>query len=98
MNHAHGHVDFKDGKRLYYEYNGTADRVCPKLWNTPEEVNEHWREEEALDRKCVCGKPSEVVCAFTYYGGGLWFRAEACRNCMVITNNPDPFENRIVWL
>ena len=94
MSHASGYVVFNDGLKLYYEYNGTADIVLPKLWETMSEMEKHWREDNPFDRECVCGNDEQVI-VYTSYGGGWHFLSRACRKCKVITNAPNPFENMI---
>lgn len=90
MSHAHGKVVFEDKLVLYYEYDGTSDIVLPKLWDTPQEVSDHWREPEPFSRKCTCGK-DEPVLIDTDYGYGYHWNGKACRHCKVITEGLDPY-------
>jgi hypothetical protein len=92
MSHETGQVRFQDGTIRFFEYNGTVDIPMPKLWETEDEVQDHWREERAFDRKCNCGHPPEDVEACTDYGTGLYWKAQACKPCGVIFDNSDPYE------
>ncbi len=94
MSHSSGYVLFKDGTKFYYEYNGTADVVLPKLWKTMQEVTDHWREEEPFDKECICKQDEEVI-MYTRYGNGWYFPGRACKKCMLVTNSPSPYENMV---
>lgn len=90
MSHAHGKVVFEDKHVLYYEYDGTVDRVCPKLWDTVEDVSKNWREPEPFSRTCTCGKDEPVVID-SDYGFGFHWNGRACRTCKVITQGLEPY-------
>lgn len=90
MSHASGAVKFVDGTILYFEYNGTTDVCIPPLWATQEEVEEHWRAEDARwDCICEVGVWEEVE-IFTTYGGGFYWRGRACRGCNTIVDGLRP--------
>jgi hypothetical protein len=87
MSHAYGFVRFPSGEILFYEYNGTADIVIPKLYETCEEVQQHWREEgDAAWAPCSHGDDVLVEIA-TDYGGGFSWEARACRKCPTVTSS-----------
>lgn len=86
MSHAPGLVLLPNGQQYLFEYDGTADICCTRLYNTMEELNEHWRKDNM--RECTCGDklPQIEVILSTSYGGWhfLW-RSEICIVCMAIT-------------
>lgn len=84
MSHAIGAVEFLDKTILYYEYNGTADVVMPKLRKSQQEVLDNWRNYVAAPclNKTQCQlEPVEVM---TTYGGSSYWKGKACKKCMAI--------------
>jgi hypothetical protein len=88
-------VKFKDGHKLYGQYQGTSDTWYPNLFDTP---NEAWslnrRKEEEYqklieDRKAL--NPEEVE-IYTDYGGKEWKICDgiADRNTKRITSDCYP--------
>ena len=45
MSHAYGFVRFSSSEVLFYEYDGTADVVIPRLHETCQGVSDNWRGE-----------------------------------------------------
>ena len=90
MSHSNGLVKFKDGSRMFFEYDGTVDVCLPKLCPTYDEMQAHWREPSPM-KTCTCDNPSEPVDAFTDYGNGLQWKTTACKKCGVITDCGDPY-------
>lgn len=94
MSHSIGAIQFKSDKKiLFYEYDGTSDVVIPSLWETQEEVSEHWRKydgpKECIRNKFfpnVEGHNHEDVEIISTYGFGFHWQGKACRECMVITD------------
>lgn len=84
MSHAYGAVRFPDGHVMFYEYNGTADVATPRLWETTDELEAHWRESYEWE-SCTCGGGESVLIYASYAAGSTW-RGEACRACALITN------------
>lgn len=89
MSHAMGKVRFPDGSVLHFEYDGTADVAISALWDTPEQVQAHWR--GSVRNTCVCGH-DEPVRLFTDYGDGSHWAGRACRACKAITAGGLPAE------
>ncbi len=101
MSHAHGLVKFPDGTIKHFEYDGTSDICCPKLWDTSEEVDKHWREEDR-QKQCTCGKEPEIIEIYSSYGGGYWWKSTGCKQCNVIidvfTDDKDEVEGCPDWV
>ena len=84
MSHASGAVKFKDGRKKYYEYNGTSDVCISHLYDTFEEMSDNWRQSEWLS--CECGEEEEVE-IYSSYGFGFCFKGKACKNCRSISHD-----------
>ena len=91
MSHSLGQIKFKDGKIMYFEYNGTCDVVCTRLYKTKDDVNKHWRKDN--NRECLCGNESEDVEIATIYGKGYYWYGKACRKCNAITEGVEPLNS-----
>lgn len=100
MSHSGGAVLFANSKTLYYEYDGTSDVPCSRLYDTQDEMQEHWRKDN--DRDCNCGK-DEPVRLMSTYGGGFAWDGKACQFCYAITdggliyNCPNYEDTEPVW-
>lgn len=91
MSHAYGKCRFADGTVLHFEYDGTSDMCISRLWDTEEEVGEHWRTWETRD--CKCGKYEDVEMAVDY-GSGKIATGRACKHCRAVTFDPFPLDLR----
>lgn len=92
MSHATGLILFEDGCHRFFEYDGTVDVCRPKLWETYQELHDHWREELSYPwAKCTCGNPPESVKAFADYGNGMHWNTTACKTCGLIVDRGDPY-------
>jgi len=91
MSHSHGAVRFGNGDIFYIEFNGTVDVCLSNLYKSPEEVQEHWREQKwkHCNHKPVRLEPIEIA---VEYGGGWYWNGFACKECMVITDRCEPFD------
>lgn len=84
MSHSSGNVTFKkDNLVMHCEYDGTCDVMVPALWDTEEEMSQHWR--ESVWNKCTCGNMEPVI-IHSAYGGGFSWEGEACRTCKAINH------------
>ena len=82
MSHAYGQVRFlSDDHVLHFEYNGTADVCRPTLYDSPQEVWAHWRDDSW--NECSCGEDEPVEVA-NDYGNGTYWLGRACRRCRAI--------------
>lgn len=89
MSHAYGTATFSaDNHIMHFEYNGTTDVAISALWDTKQEVTNHWR--EGIWNACVCGKSEDVI-FFADYGDGIHWQGKACRYCRAIITT-DPYE------
>lgn len=85
MSHSSGIVTMEsDGKVFWFEYNGTSDVACPKIFETQDEMSEHWRN-QGYGHDCKCGKEEDALIE-AHYGGGIEWEGKVCRHCMVILN------------
>jgi hypothetical protein len=90
MSHSYGMVKFSDGEILHIEFNGTVDVCLPNLYKTDDEVEKNWRKQEW--KYCSCKPITQEPCEIAVtYGRGWYWNGFACRKCMVITNNFEPF-------
>lgn len=87
MSHAQGAVKFDDGLVMFYEYDGTADVVLPKLRKTMEEVETHWRKGEYWEASYACTHAPEHVVIATNYGFGSSWHGTACRICETVIDS-----------
>lgn len=89
MSHAYGEVT-QDGKVVaHFEYNGTSNVCCPKMYDTWKAMNAEWRKGPWV--KCTCGKPSVDVILYTDYGNGYYWPGKACFECGCITGGLMPW-------
>lgn len=94
MSHSRGTVTFADGTVLHFEYSGTTGYVAsPALWDSYEEMQEHWR--KMVQRECCCGNPPEAAKVHHDYGGGDDWDAPACKTCKVLLDTRGPGEIRL---
>lgn len=95
MSHANGQVFKLTGELLgWFEYNGTEDTACSRIYATKQEMKAHWRTDN--ERECTCGKLPQSVILFTDYGSGFRWKAEACMACLAITSGFDPLSDHCV--
>lgn len=89
MSHAWGEVYKQDGDVLHlvghFEYNGTADVCCQRVYATREEMLDNWRGDNW--RECTCGEAPEDVLLYSDYGGGFHWQDTVCFRCMAIVGN-----------
>ncbi len=85
MSHAFAKVSFADGDLLWAEYDGTMDRILPRLYKDEETLYSHWRKSQS-DWECLCGVLPEYAEYYSSYGYGFFGPVQACRTCMVITS------------
>lgn len=93
MSHAWGEV-IHEGKVVgRYEYNGTADVAMSRIFDTNDELKQHWRTEHADDAECTCGQPPADVILYSDYGGGFHWPAKACLKCHAIVEHLRPWSD-----
>lgn len=83
MSHALALVKFnKDDKVVFAEYDATADILRHRVFESYEELETFWREEQPK-LECIT-EHSEYELAEVYvdYGGGFSFSTHLCRDCM----------------
>ncbi|MBG9732227.1 hypothetical protein ABD87_22650 [Lysinibacillus sphaericus] len=88
MSHTTGTVTFKDGEKLWFEFNGTMGICESALYETFDEMNDNWRNHE--QRKCACNNHEEVEIYTSFADGETW-DGRACRSCKCITRGITPF-------
>lgn len=87
MSHAEGEV-ICGGKVVgFFEYNGTTDLACTRVFPTRDELDANWRGSVFAD--CRCGKPPADVILYTAYHDFHW-PGSACLACMAIVAGIDP--------
>ncbi len=88
MSHAEGKIKLENGNEYYYEYNGTSDVLCTRMYKTNDELHDkdNWRGDN--HRECNDDSHKKLKgAASTNYGAG-WHHvldAEVCEQCMAIT-------------
>ena len=89
MSHAFGEVWSLDGKlQGYYEYNGTADVACTRIFHNEDDLIHAWRKDVFAD--CSCNQQSILVILYTEYGRGCYWLGKACLSCQAITEGLSP--------
>lgn len=91
MSHAVGEVISGESVLGYYEYDGTSDRVLPAIWNSQDDVVNHWRNQP--ERFCRCGHEPIPVLLWSSYGGGFYWPGTACLECKAIVSVLTPYEH-----
>lgn len=92
MSHADGLAILPDGTMYHYEYNGTCDICCTRLYKDYEEMHQNWRKDNLRD--CICDqKEYKKVVLTTAYGHWdfLW-TSEICEECMCIVGKIHDWE------
>jgi hypothetical protein len=90
MSHAVGEIwstekGFFSKQRIllgWFEYNGTSDIACTRVYNTREEMLANWRGNNS--RSCFCKAVGQSVILYTDYGNGYHWPGRVCWNCMSI--------------
>lgn len=99
MSHAHGVVLGPENVVLgWYEYNGTSDIACPRVFETSEELQENWRKLAVEWLTCSCGGEPESVTIATSYGKGFGWPGKWCPRCRCLTDGLDPFDDALSGL
>lgn len=92
MSHADGLAILPNGDEYWFEYDGTMDICCTRLYKEYEELHANWRKDNRRD--CSCSEKERVsipVVLSTSYGAFnrhsgwqfLWL-SEICKKCMCI--------------
>jgi hypothetical protein len=77
----------------YFEYNGTVDIACSRIYNTEAELELHWSGDNV--RTCNCGATGQSVVLYSHYGFGFWWPGRVCWHCMAITRGTQPSEEEL---
>lgn len=89
MSHAIGEVWTVTGEgKGYFEYNGTADVACTRIFLNEKELHNNWRKD--VFANCLCNQPSTLVILYTDYGWGSYWLGKACFICNAITEGLSP--------
>lgn len=84
MSHAQGTVCINGDIVGYFEYNGTVDCCCTRIYSTQHEMMENWRNEN--ERDCTCGgNPVDVVLGSASSYCKDW-KGKACLKCNAIVD------------
>jgi len=89
MSNAVGAVKFADNTIWYFEYSGSSDHPCSRLYQDRYKVNQKWR--QGSSGICICGSHEKLI-AYTAYGGtGFYFNAKACKKCHSVEVNDNGY-------
>src|SRR4051812_49050638 len=95
MSHAMGEV-IHDGRVVgFFEYNGTCDVACNRIFCDRNNLwDNHWRTQYVNDAACVCGEesPGQEVILYADYADGFHWPATACLTCGVILTELNPWD------
>jgi hypothetical protein len=95
VSHATGQV-IVDGKiARWFEYNGTADVVLPKLFKSNAELSENWRIEQTVI-PCPGACTLQDCLLYTDYGGGYHWPGVVCLNCDRVVEWFTPYDAGII--
>ena len=84
MSHSTATIRFEDGTLFYGEFNGTVDVLLPFLYETEDERDAYWRGERVWKRCNNTEHTHEAVAVVVTYGGGWYWTAKACRDCLCV--------------
>lgn len=93
MSHAQGLAQTADGTKYYYEYNGTADICCTRLYLTTDELMTHWRKDNEAICKCSTPEWEKVILSSDYGYSDFLFYSMICQDCMAITGKTHNHED-----
>jgi hypothetical protein len=89
MSHAVGEVWTVTGElKGYFEYNGTADVACTKIFLTETDLWNNWRKN--VYANCTCEDKNTLVILYSDYGYGFCWLGKACLICNAITEGLSP--------
>lgn len=92
MSHALGEVWTPAGELLgYFEYNGTVDITCTRIYESEDELFANWRADNFRD--CQCQNEDVPVILYTNYGGGFYWNGDACLVCKAITGGMNVYDD-----
>jgi hypothetical protein len=84
MSHADGLAILPNGEKFHFEYNGTVDICCTRLYKEYEDLHKNWRNDNHADCVCVSKKYSKVILSNAYARWDFMFESEICIECMCI--------------
>lgn len=93
MSHADGLALLPNGEKFYFEYNGTSDICCTRLYSEYEKLHENWRKNNLSECHCTPTGNQSVILSTSY--GRDWhflFESTICIKCMAITGKYDDNE------
>lgn len=90
MSRANGVITFEDGFKMYCLYNGTCDVMFSSCYPKQQMAwDMYYKRSHA---RCDCIIPSlELVSISHDYGGGHTWTGLACRECLTLESNFEPF-------
>ncbi|WP_160689018.1 hypothetical protein [Clostridium sp. C2-6-12] len=95
MSNSIGLAKFKkDNKIVYCEYDGIVDIMKPKLFNSFEEMDKCWKEDQNLIEDCDCDMEGIEI----YSGRDFFWKGKACRKCMQIGENSNPDFSEVIFI
>ena len=93
MSHSDGKIVCAGKVIGYFEYNGTCDVAISAIWDTYDEMHEHWR--SGVWNNCTCHEQPTEVLIWTSYGAGFYWPGKVCLPCRAITDGQMPFDESI---
>lgn len=93
MSHADGLAILPNGTKYHFEYNGTVDICCTRIYKDYEEMHKNWRIDNLRDCKCEERSHMQVMLSTSY--GAKWhflWESTICLNCMCITGKTHDLE------
>lgn len=93
MSHSHGEIWSPAGQRLgWFEYNGTSDVVCARVYKTSEEMQANWRGDNWRACQDEAGHQPrwQDVVLYTSYGGGFHWPGKVCWDCLAVVDGLMP--------
>lgn len=92
MSHADGLAILPTGKTYHFEYNGTVDICCTRLYVTYEDLHENWRKDNLRDCHCEEKKYATVMLSTAYSHWHFLWESEICERCLAIVGKTNDFE------
>ena len=92
MSHSDGLAILPNGYKYNFEYDGTADICCTRLYEDYKEMHNNWRKDNC--KECICNIPTKtkVILTTSYAAWNFLWESEICTNCMCITGKIHDWE------
>ena len=85
MSHADGLAILPNGDTYHFEYNGTVDICCTRLYKDYNEMHANWRADNLAECSCDTKIFKKVMLSTSYGHWDFLWESEICEKCLCIT-------------